>query len=228
MRNVTLLTSNGLVYSWGDNLLTGGSHGDGYGDGWSEPDSRFSDGEEWLGDEESMCRSVSSEEGSVEGRLAGERAGQDPSASSYRKHLATYDDDDLAAMVDMLGAARDCAGGTDDTASDGRGEGEVRPKTHSAGRVWEAMTFPIDWDEVKSIAMPILSHFTFRTNGSCLSPRIPGIGWSFFGADPDWGVKQAEQLTVELMAALAKFDVKVVSQIPGSIEIVPRVLHRVM
>lgn len=44
--------------------------------------------------------------------------------------------------------------------------------------------------------VPIISKYTYRTNGTCQSPRIPGIGWSFFGADPEEGYKQAKQLTV--------------------------------
>ena len=56
--------------------------------------------------------------------------------------------------------------------------------------------------------------------------RIPGAGWSYFGADPDWGEKQANQLRVCLEAALAKHDVKVVSQIQGSIELAPRELQK--
>lgn len=40
------------------------------------------------------------------------------------------------------------------------------------------------------------------------------------------GKLQAEQLKVELEAALANFDVKVVSQIQGSIEIVPSALNK--
>ena len=83
-----------------------------------------------------------------------------------------------------------------------------------------------DWNAVKKIAIPIINQFTFRTNGTCQSPRIPGIGWSYFGADPDWGIKQAKQLSVELEAALAHFDIKITSQIQGSIEIVPRALDK--
>ena len=56
--------------------------------------------------------------------------------------------------------------------------------------------------------------------------RIPGIGWSYFGADPEWGEKQASQLKTELEAALAKHDVQVTSQIQGSIEVVPRLLNK--
>ena len=44
--------------------------------------------------------------------------------------------------------------------------------------------------------VPIITKFTYRTNGTCQSPRIPGIGWSYFGADPEEGYKQSKQLTV--------------------------------
>lgn len=94
------------------------------------------------------------------------------------------------------------------------------------GRSWNCLSYDIDWTAVKQIAEPIITKFTSRTNGTCQSPRIPGIGWSYFGADPDWGEKQAAQLTLELEAALARFDVKVTSQIQGSIEIVPRLLDK--
>jgi trehalose 6-phosphate synthase/phosphatase len=88
------------------------------------------------------------------------------------------------------------------------------------------MDFDIDWHMVKNIAVPIMKRFVARTNGTCLTPRIPGIGFSYFGADPDWGEKQAEQLRLELEASLAKFDIKVTSQIQGSIEIVPKPLDK--
>ena len=91
---------------------------------------------------------------------------------------------------------------------------------------WQTMGYDIDWTEVKKIAVPIMTRFVFRTNGTCLTPRIPGIGWSYFGSDPDWGEKQSSQLRVELEASLAKFDVKIVSQIQGSIEIVPKALTK--
>jgi trehalose-6-phosphatase len=50
---------------------------------------------------------------------------------------------------------------------------------------------------------------------------VPGVGWSYFGADPDWGEKQAIQLKLDLEAALANYDVKIVSENTGNIEIVP-------
>mmetsp|Transcript_19883 Transcript_19883/g.14613 ORF Transcript_19883/g.14613 Transcript_19883/m.14613 type:complete len:238 (-) Transcript_19883:46-759(-) len=93
-------------------------------------------------------------------------------------------------------------------------------------RVWDCMDFAIDWGAVGEIAVPIITKFTFRTNGTCQTPRYPGIGWSYFGADPDYGGKQAAQLKVELEAALARFDVMVTSLIPGSLEVVPRTLKK--
>jgi trehalose 6-phosphate synthase/phosphatase len=98
--------------------------------------------------------------------------------------------------------------------------------TDANGRLWGCLDFNIDWNAVRKIAVPIISQFTFRTNGTCQTPRIPGIGWSYFGADPDWGIKQMTQLTVELEAALAHFDIKIASQIQGSIEIVPSALDK--
>eukprot|EP01041_Mallomonas_annulata_P003536 gene3536-7030_t len=95
-----------------------------------------------------------------------------------------------------------------------------------SGRPWECLDFDIDWNGVREVAEPIITRFTARTNGTCQSPRIPGIGWSYFGADPDFGDKQATQLTAELEAALALYDVKVVSLIQGSIEIVPKQLNK--
>jgi trehalose 6-phosphate synthase/phosphatase len=94
------------------------------------------------------------------------------------------------------------------------------------GRVWECMDCKVDWTAVADIAVPIITRFTFRTNGTCQTPRFPGIGWSFFGADPEWGQKQAAQLTYELEAALVSHDVKVTSLISGSIEVVPRTLNK--
>ena len=63
-------------------------------------------------------------------------------------------------------------------------------------RLWEYINGNIDWDAVNGIAQPIITKFTFRTNGTCQSARFPGVGWSYFGADPEWGLKQATQLTV--------------------------------
>ncbi len=72
----------------------------------------------------------------------------------------------------------------------------VRHIETADGRSWEYINGNIDWDAVNGIATPIITRFTFRTNGTCQSLRFPGVGWSYFGADPEWGTKQATQLTV--------------------------------
>jgi len=94
------------------------------------------------------------------------------------------------------------------------------------GRGWSYQDFNIDWQAVCKIASPILTSYTTRTNGTCMSARFPGINWSYFGADPDWGGKQAAQILVDLTAALANYDVKVSNAIKGSIEVVPTELHK--
>ena len=70
------------------------------------------------------------------------------------------------------------------------------PSSGDSQRRWGCLDFNIDWEAVRDIALPIMTRFTFRTNGTCLSPRFPGIGWSYFGADPEWGESQAVQLKV--------------------------------
>jgi len=89
------------------------------------------------------------------------------------------------------------------------------------GRMWSYLDYKIDWKAVCNISVPIIQKYTFRTNGTSLSQRVPGVGWSYFGADPDWGEKQAIQLKLDLEAALANYDVKIVSENSGSLEIVP-------
>lgn len=99
------------------------------------------------------------------------------------------------------------------------GNGGVGP------RKWEHKDMKTDWRIVNSIAIPIIHKFTTRTNGSCISPRVPGVCWSYFGADPEWGEKQAAQLTVELETALVNYDVKIQAQ-RGHVEVLPRVMHK--
>lgn len=94
-------------------------------------------------------------------------------------------------------------------------------------RRWDTLDYShIDWGAVRDIAAPIMQRYTYRTNGAVISPRILSIGWSYFGADPEWGEVQAQQLQVELEAALAMHDVKIVSHITGVLEIVPKGLHK--
>lgn len=92
-------------------------------------------------------------------------------------------------------------------------------------RTWDHMDLSINWDEVKNIAVPIMSKFTTRTNGTCLTQRVPGIGWNYFGADPEWGEKQVAQLKIELETALVNYDVRIVL-LPGSLDIVPRTFDK--
>ena len=92
-------------------------------------------------------------------------------------------------------------------------------------RKWIHKDMKTDWKIVNSIAIPIIHKFTTRTNGSCISPRVPGVCWSYFGADPEWGEKQAAQLTVELETALVNYDVKIQAQ-KGHVEVLPRNMHK--
>jgi len=195
--NVSLATSNGLVYSWGKNLMTA--------DEWIKQLSQDSEGPD------SMTFEARVEQAILEAAIARKRGN---SSSNL-----------LAAGIELDKAQAAAAG---PAAIDSR----QLALTHSLvgdavnSRVWECMDFAVDWVAVRNIAVPITTRFTFRTNGTCMSPRIPGIGWSYFGADPDWGQKQSHQLRVELEAALAEHDVMVTSQIQGSIEVVPRGLHK--
>lgn len=131
MLNVTLATSNGLVYSWGRNLLT------------------------------------------FEELLA-----QKSSISLQEKRVERAKKDGGRALSATVLAETSVDGRTILTADSEDGE-----------RKWLFLDFDIDWLAVRNIAMPLITRFTFRTNGTCLTPRIPGIGWSYFGADPDWSEK---------------------------------------
>jgi trehalose-6-phosphatase len=93
--------------------------------------------------------------------------------------------------------------------------------------VFEQSFRQIDWDAVAKIAIPIITKFTARTNGTCLVTAQPGLGWNYFSAEPDWGAQQALQLKVELEASLTNYDVKIASLVQGSLEIVPKQLDKV-
>lgn len=177
MKNLTLVTSNGLVYSWGQNMLD-------------------------VSEKESLSAQLSLL--SPHGHAAGATTSGDTASQRPRRTFSSALEESSLT-------------------------GEAIANSHTfdaSGRKWQFMDFDIDWIAVRDIAVPITTKFTFRTNGTCQSPRIPGIGWSYFGADPDWGEKQASQLKIELEAALAKHDVQITSQIQGSIEVVPKLLHK--
>jgi len=206
MENVTLATSNGLVYSWGRNMLTA---------------------EEWEAQQAARAawedRALGEAVAGFEMDLATHAAPVAPGSKPARRQSS-------ANVVRQWVAAGTSAGVVAEEVSiseSGRmalitaDEEELR-----GGRRWACLDYDINWLAVRAIALPIITRFTFRTNGTCMTPRIPGIGWSYFGADPDWSEKQAAQLAMELEASLANFDVKVVSHIQGSIEVVPSQLNK--
>lgn len=94
-----------------------------------------------------------------------------------------------------------------------------------AQRVWKYLDFGVDWNAVKKVAMPIISKFTARTNGSFVKLTHSSIGWSYYSCDPEWGSLQASHLVTELGEALRSFDVRFVA-LKGILEVVPKKLHK--
>jgi len=92
-------------------------------------------------------------------------------------------------------------------------------------RLWKYLDFGVDWEAVKKVAMPIISKYTARTNGSFVKLTHSSIGWSYYSCDPEWGSLQASYLVPELEAALNAFDVRFVA-LKGIVEVVPRKLHK--
>ncbi|KAJ1440890.1 hypothetical protein B484DRAFT_391004 [Ochromonadaceae sp. CCMP2298] len=178
LHNLTLATSNGLVYSWGLNLL---------------PPTH-------------VLRS---------------REVQAPTLTLPSKRVRKESPPQSAQQQQQGQDTKDATG------PNGDGKGDLLLQSLAdEERDWGFLACNIDWRGVSDIAIPIITKFTYRTNGTCQTPRIPGIGWSYFGADPEEGYKQSKQLKLELEAALARFDVQITSLIQGSIEVVPRTLHK--
>lgn len=61
--------------------------------------------------------------------------------------------------------------------------------------------------QTKDIALPILERYTAHTNGSSVRLRDPGIAWSYYSTDPEWGLMQAKSVIGELEEALSGHDV---------------------
>lgn len=100
------------------------------------------------------------------------------------------------------------------------------PQQHKGKkRSWSLLDYGVKWAEVKDIALPILERYTARTNGSSVRLRDPGIAWSYYSTDPEWGLMQAKSVIAELEEALAAHDVKVV-HLKGMVEIVPKRLNK--
>jgi len=88
-------------------------------------------------------------------------------------------------------------------------------------RIWAFGDSEIDWSRTKQAAIPLLKWFTARTSGSRILQRDPGIAWSYYRTDPEWGRVQASQLMQELHHLMAVHSV-VVRHMNGMIELAPR------
>ena len=92
-------------------------------------------------------------------------------------------------------------------------------------RRWLTFDLGVDWDAVKRVALPVLSKYTARSNGSFVKLTSFSIGWSYYSCDPEWGSLQAAHLVMELEQELRAFDVRFVT-LKGIVEIVPRKLNK--
>jgi trehalose 6-phosphate synthase/phosphatase len=92
-------------------------------------------------------------------------------------------------------------------------------------RTWFTFDLGVDWDAVKRVALPVLSKYTARSNGSFVKLTSFSIGWSYYSCDPEWGSMQAAYLVLELENELRTFDVRFVT-LKGIVEIVPRKLNK--
>ncbi|CAJ1970213.1 unnamed protein product [Cylindrotheca closterium] len=92
-------------------------------------------------------------------------------------------------------------------------------------RRWQKFDLGVDWDAVKRVALPVLSKYTARSNGSFVKLTTFSIGWSYYSCDPEWGSLQASHLVLELESELKAFDVRFVT-LKGIVEIVPRKLNK--
>jgi trehalose 6-phosphate synthase/phosphatase len=92
-------------------------------------------------------------------------------------------------------------------------------------RRWLTFDLGVDWDAVKRVALPVLSKYTARSNGSFVKLTSFSIGWSYYSCDPEWGSLQAAHLVLELANELRAFDVRFVT-LKGIVEVVPRKLNK--
>lgn len=92
-------------------------------------------------------------------------------------------------------------------------------------RRWLTFDLGVDWEAVKRVALPVLSKYTARSNGSFVKLTSFSIGWSYYSCDPEWGSLQAAHLVLELENELRAFDVRFVT-LKGIVEIVPRKLNK--
>jgi len=102
---------------------------------------------------------------------------------------------------------------------------QAAPAATAGARTSKVSEHGTDWAAVRAVAAPMLRRQAARTNGSAVLKRDPGLAWSYYRADPEWGRIQALQLARDLEAALAPHDVEVVHR-EGMIEVVPGRLHK--
>jgi trehalose 6-phosphate synthase/phosphatase len=225
--NVTIATSSGLICSWGRNLMTVDER---------EDVNNIEETHSYLG---SVASLVDEEEigevGEGEGKDGDADATSDAASdapSDAPSEEGTEGSDPIFHIVE--GRKNVDKSSSPSLLKDSRSRDLHREsfswtrqhhETFITDRTWDHMDLSIDWDTVKNIAIPIMSKFTTRTNGTCMTPRIPGIGWNYFGADPEWGEKQVIQLKIELETALVDHDVRIVL-LPGSLDIVPRTFDK--
>merc|ERR1712070_48281 len=98
-------------------------------------------------------------------------------------------------------------------------------ETEKEKRSWRIMDYGVDWPLIKDITLPILERYTAHTNGSSLRLQNPGIAWSYYSTDPEWGAMQAKALILDLENVLQGTDVKVV-HLKGMVELVPKELNK--
>jgi trehalose 6-phosphate synthase/phosphatase len=90
-------------------------------------------------------------------------------------------------------------------------QAQIAPGMYSFGqsqRQWLTFDLGVDWDGVKRVALPVLSKYTARSNGSFVKLTSLSIGWSYYSCDPEWGSLQAAHLVLELENELRAFDVR--------------------
>lgn len=214
--NITISTSNGMVCSWGKNIVSNGGEDSNIEVEESQSDSSDSESDH------STSKTESDEDESDDDDANGifrshpgfKKEGIDaprspsPTPSPRESLLSSSPRGRPVSMDSFVWRRKDSA-------------------SFRTNRKWDHMNLSIDWETVKNIAVPLMDKFTTRTNGTYMTQRVPGMGWSYFGADPEWGEKQAMQLKVELETALVSYDVQIV-KMPGSLEITPRIYNKVI
>jgi len=103
--------------------------------------------------------------------------------------------------------------------------GSISLPQKSGKRIWEKLDLGVDWDAVQNIALPLISKYTARANGSYIKLSSSSIGWSYYSCDPEWGEMLATHLVVELEIALHAFDIRLVT-LKGVVEVVPKKLNK--